>query len=146
MSMSTPVSAQLDRLAVEDTMHPGLIGCDPNAQLGTLADEQIRCVVVHGIEDAAEGERPTWGIVTAADIIRALDAGDWGVTARDLVTAELVTVAYRRVGLREPARGTGRAGACPGAVEGLSPIETSESGRTCRRTRKGSRAGDANGT
>jgi predicted transcriptional regulator len=97
MSTSPSVSAQLDRLAVEDTMHPGLIGCDPNAQLRTiawiLADEQIHCLAIHGVQRAADGDRTTWGIVTASDIIRALDAGDWGVTARELVTAEFVTVA-----------------------------------------------------
>ena len=97
MSPSAAVTTHLGRLAVEDAMHPGLIGCDPSAQLETvawiLADEEIHCVVVHGVHRAAEGDRTTWGIVTALDVIRALDAGDWGVTARELVKADFVTVA-----------------------------------------------------
>ena len=72
-------------MPVEEVMHPGVVGCDPAAPLPViariLADEQIHCVVVGGIERTREGERLSWGIVSDRDLIRALDATGESVTA-----------------------------------------------------------------
>jgi CBS domain-containing protein len=91
-----PRLARLDQIRVEEVMHAGLVGCSPSAPLPViaqiLATERIHCVVVHGIEHTREGERMTWGVIDDRDVIRALDAGDGGVTAAQLAMPAEPTV------------------------------------------------------
>jgi CBS domain-containing protein len=91
-----PHLPRLDRMRVEDVMHAGLVGCNPATPLPAiariLAEERIHCVVVHGIEHTREGERLTWGVIDERDLMRALDAGDGGVTAGELAMPAEPTV------------------------------------------------------
>jgi CBS domain-containing protein len=88
--------ARLDQIRVEDVMHAGLVGCNPSAPLAVIAQmlavERIHCVVVHGLEHTREGERMTWGVINDRDLMRALDAGDGGVTAARLAMPAEPTV------------------------------------------------------
>jgi CBS domain-containing protein len=83
-----PHLARLDQIRAEEVMHAGLVGCSPSTPLPViariLAEERIHSIVVHGIEHTREGERMTWGVIDARDLVRALDAGDGGVTAAQL--------------------------------------------------------------
>jgi CBS domain-containing protein len=91
-----PYLARLDQIRTGDVMHAGLVGCNPSAPLsviaGILADERIHCVVVHGLEHTRDGERLTWGVINDRDLIRALDAGDGGMTAGRLAMPAEPTV------------------------------------------------------
>ena len=83
-------------------MHPGLIGCDADASLATvawiLADENIHSVVVHLAEGSGGGVVDRWGVITAPDLLRALDAGADDVTART-VAKRISAVAAPRDGV-----------------------------------------------
>jgi len=96
MNPSAPIIPRLDLMRVEDVMHSGLVGCDPEAPLAEiariLAEERIHSVVVHGIERTRAGERLSWGIVSDRDLMRALDASDTGVTAGALAVTAMITV------------------------------------------------------
>lgn len=100
-TFTVPQLARLDQIRVEDVMHAGLVGCSPSAPLPViarvLAEERIHCVVVHGIEHTREGERMTWGVINDRDLLRALDAGDGGVTA-----AQLAMPAEPTIDIAEP--------------------------------------------
>lgn len=94
--ITLPQLARLDQIRVEDVMHAGLVGCSPSTPLPViaqiLAEERIHCVVVHGLERTREGERLTWGVINDRDLVRALDAGDGGVTAAQLAMPAEPTV------------------------------------------------------
>ena len=93
---TVPQLARLDQIRVESAMHAGIVGCSPSTPLPTvariLAEERIHCVVVHGLERTREGERLTWGVIDDRDLVRALDAGDGGVTAGELAMPAEPTV------------------------------------------------------
>lgn len=96
MNLSTSIVPRLDLMRVEDVMHAGLVGCDPASSLSSvarfLAEEQIHCLMVQGIERTRDGERLTWGIVSDRDLMRALDASDTSVTAGALAVTAMLTV------------------------------------------------------
>jgi CBS domain-containing protein len=91
-----PHLPRLDRMRVEDVMHAGLVACNPDTALPAiariLAEERIHCVVVNGVEHTRDGERLTWGVINDRDLMRALDAGDGGVTAAQLALPAEPTV------------------------------------------------------
>jgi CBS domain-containing protein len=82
-----PARTGVDR-TVEDIMHPGVIGCAADAPVATvawiLADENIHSVVVHLAEGSGGSVADRWAVITTADVLRALDAGAEGLTARAL--------------------------------------------------------------
>jgi CBS domain-containing protein len=88
--------AGVDR-TVEEIMHAGLIGCDADAPVATvawiLADENIHSLVVHLGQVPSGTVVDRWGVITASDLMRALDAGTEGLTARTLAKRSSVTVA-----------------------------------------------------
>jgi CBS domain-containing protein len=96
MNLSTSIVPRLDLMRVENVMHAGLVGCDPASSLTSiarfLAEEQIHCLLVQGIEHTHGGDRLTWGIVSDRDLMRALDATDAGVTAAALAGTAIPTV------------------------------------------------------
>jgi predicted transcriptional regulator len=96
MSTAHPAVIRLDLLSVDEYMHAGILACDPAAPLATvawiLADEQIHCVIVTGLEQTPGGIRLTWSAITDRDLMRALAAGETGATAADLATRSVVTV------------------------------------------------------
>jgi hypothetical protein len=65
MNAPVPTVARLDLTTAQEVMHAGVVACDPASPLAavawSLADGQIHCVVVRGIERARDGERLTWG-------------------------------------------------------------------------------------
>jgi CBS domain-containing protein len=91
-----PTLPRLDRIGVEDVMHAGLIGCDPEAPLSVIArifaEERIHALVVSGIERTRDGDRRSWGIISDRDLLRALDAGAERVTASALAVTAMITV------------------------------------------------------
>jgi CBS domain-containing protein len=97
MDTPTPLTPRLDLVRVADVMHAGLVGCDPDATLPTIArifaEEGIHCLVVNGIERTRAGERLTWGMVSDRDLVRALDATDTSVTAGAIAVPALMSVA-----------------------------------------------------
>jgi CBS domain-containing protein len=96
MSTTIPSIARLDLMTVEQYMHVGVVACEPQAPLATVArifsDEQIHCVVLAGLETTASGAALAWGTLADHDLIRALDSGDTGVTAGSIAAGEMVTV------------------------------------------------------
>jgi CBS domain-containing protein len=99
MHPSPSIVPRLDLMAVEDVMHAGLVGCDPASSVASiarfLAEEQIHCLLVQGIEHTRGGDRLTWGIVSDRDLMRALDAPEAGVTAAELAATAMPTVEPR---------------------------------------------------
>ena len=96
MNLSTSIVPRLDLMRVENVMHAGLVGCDPASSLTSiarfLAEEQIHCMLVQGVEHTRGGDRLTWGIVSDRDLMRALDAPDAGATAAELAATAMPTV------------------------------------------------------
>jgi len=100
---STPTSARgsdrapsLQHARVEDVMRPGIITCAPQTDLVSVArlmsEHHIHAVVVSGIESIPGGERLTWGLLTALDLVASTMPGYEGAEAADLASTEIVTV------------------------------------------------------
>jgi len=96
MTIRFQAMQRLDLRRVREVMHPGIIQIAPGDDLATiaatLADHAIHCVVVSAVERTTDGEQVTWKVVTALDVMCALDAGDGRVTAAELAPGALVTV------------------------------------------------------
>ena len=100
---STPTSMRgsdrapsLQHALVQDAMRPGIMSCSPQADLASvariMATNHVHAVVVSGIEPVSGGERLTWGLLTALDLVAAALPGCTAVEAADLASSELVTV------------------------------------------------------
>src|SRR3954451_18381904 len=78
---------------VEDVMHRGIITCDPESDLPTVArtmvDGRIHAVVVRGVEPRG------WGIVSALDLVAAMLPGTGYPDAGELASTELLTIGAR---------------------------------------------------
>jgi CBS domain-containing protein len=90
-------ASALEHALVEDVMRRGIISCGPDTDLTTvartMADNHVHAVVVSGIEvTAGGGERLTWGIVTALDLIAAALPGAGEPDAAVLASTEILTV------------------------------------------------------
>src|SRR4051794_36550628 len=100
---STPIPARgsdraptLEHAHVGDVMRPGIITCAPQTDLVSVArlmtEQHIHAVVVSGIESVPGGERLTWGLVTALDLVASAMPGFEGAEAADLASTEIVMV------------------------------------------------------
>jgi CBS domain-containing protein len=100
---STPTPARgsdraptLRHALVQDVMRPGIVTCPPDADLISVArlmsGNHIHSVVVSGIESVPGGERLTWGLITALDLVACTQPGYEGAEAADLASTEIVTV------------------------------------------------------
>ena len=100
---STPTPARgsdraptLRHALVQDVMRPGIVTCPPDADLVTvarlMAGDHIHAVVVSGIESVPGGERLTWGLITALDLVSSTLPGYEGAEAAELAGTEIVTV------------------------------------------------------
>jgi CBS domain-containing protein len=85
-------------LRVIDAMHPGMISCPPETPLRTvarmMATYRVHAIVVHahGEEELPGGKH--WGVVTDADLVRAVrDADVDEVTAEQMTASPVLTVA-----------------------------------------------------
>jgi CBS domain-containing protein len=86
----------LQHALVKDVMRPGIITCPPQADLGSvariMATEHVHAVVITGIEPVPGGERLTWGLLTALDLVAAGLPGCDAAEAADLASSEIVTI------------------------------------------------------
>jgi CBS domain-containing protein len=100
---STPTSMRgsdraptLQHAMVKDVMRPGIITCSPQADLASvariMATDHVHAVVVSGIEPVSGGERLTWGLLTALDLVAAGLPGCDATEAADLASSEIVTI------------------------------------------------------
>ncbi len=92
---------------VADVMRAGVMGCPPDAPATTvariMATHHIHAVLVEGIEPAAGGPAPGWGIVSDLDLVRAARAGLEARTAGELARTDPVVV-KPALAVREAAR------------------------------------------
>ena len=100
---STPTPARgsdraptLRHALVQDVMRPGIVTCPPDQDLVAVARlmaiNHIHSIVVTGIETVPGGERLTWGLITALDLVACTQPGYEGAEAADLAGSEIVTV------------------------------------------------------
>ena len=101
-TQNPPIPAPAQRLAaipVRDAMQLGLFTCAPDDPIDvvarTMAEQSIHSVVVTGIARRDHGgEQLSWGIVSALDLMAALDPAA-GSTAGEVAGTEIVTVSPR---------------------------------------------------
>jgi CBS domain-containing protein len=86
----------LQHAHVEDVMRAGLVTCAPQTDLVSvariMAANHIHAVVVTGVEPVRGGERLTWGLLTALDLVSSTLPGYEGADAGDLASTEIVAV------------------------------------------------------
>jgi CBS domain-containing protein len=86
----------LQHALVQDVMRPEIMTCPPETSLASVARmmtaNHVHAVVVSGIESVRGGERLTWGLVTALDLVAAALPGGGAAEAADLASSEIVTV------------------------------------------------------
>jgi CBS domain-containing protein len=85
----------LERAAVGDVMHAGIIACDPDATMtevaGLMAGERVHCVAITTkVQDP--GERLVWGIISDLDLVRTSVRAGVERTAREVAAQPLITV------------------------------------------------------
>ena len=77
-------------------MHRGIFSCGPETELigvaRLMASRDVHAVVVIGIEADARGERLSWGLITALDLVSAALPGVDAPDAGALAGTEIVTV------------------------------------------------------
>ena len=78
-------------------MRRGIISCDPETDLATvarlMATNHVHAVVVSGTEPSPHGgEHLTWGLVTALDLVAATLPGLETADAGALASTEILTV------------------------------------------------------
>ena len=83
-------------LTVEEVMHSGVIGVEPQATLAevaaAMAYHHVHCVIVEGVTVSPRGgEHLVWGAITSLDLVRALEAGGDADAGR-LAVEEVLTV------------------------------------------------------
>ena len=108
----------LGQLRVVDAMHPGLISCSPDMPLRTVA-RMMATYRVHAILVTAHGEEAlpggsVWGVISDADLLRAVRAGDLDEQAAR-------TIAATPGPDRDGRRGAGARRAAHGRARGLAP-------------------------
>lgn len=83
----------LEHAAVSDAMHPGVMACDADASMTTvarmMASHHVHCVVVM---DQSTDHQPIAGLITDLDLLAAslTQAGD--TPAAELAQAEFLTI------------------------------------------------------
>lgn len=93
--MAAGLSLGLAAVTAEQAMHPGVISLDPQARLtdvaAAMARHRVHCVIVDGLASDRRGdERLVWGVITDADLVRALESRV-DVDAGTLAAGEIVT-------------------------------------------------------
>jgi len=85
---------RMSHAQVQDAMRPGVISCGPETPLrevaGTMATKHIHSLVVTKI--ARFGSSPTWGMISALDLVAAAGEGLDERTAGEIAATEPVTV------------------------------------------------------
>lgn len=96
-SPAPPVTATFRSLTVLNALQLGLIECEPDADLATIArkmaENRIHCVIVTGIERRDRDDEPlSWGIVSDLDLMAGVRAGLSDPTATELAATDVVIV------------------------------------------------------
>jgi CBS domain-containing protein len=85
----------LDHATVADAMHPGILSCEPDASLTsvarTMATHHVHSVAVIGVSHE-EPECGVWAIVSDLDLLEAGIRGGGERTARAIASRPLITV------------------------------------------------------
>lgn len=80
MTVATESKRVLENVTAAEVMNPGVIACPPETPLRTvarmMAHFRIHAVVVRTEESEADEAVGLWGIVSDADLIRAVARGD----------------------------------------------------------------------
>lgn len=87
----------VEELRVIDAMHPGMISCPPDTSLRTvarmMATYRVHAIVVHAHGDELPGGTQ-WGVVTDADLVRAVQKTNLDeVTAEQIAATPVLTIA-----------------------------------------------------
>lgn len=90
------LQGSLSKRTVAMLMHPGVIACDPETSLTTVArameSHGIHCVLVAGLANAPRAERFVWAVVTDADLVAAAAGDALGRRAADVARTEAPTI------------------------------------------------------
>jgi CBS domain-containing protein len=88
--------AALTNVSVATLMHAGVIACNPDASLHTVArameSHGVHCVLVAGLTDADEGERFVWAVLTDAELVAAAASAGVVKTAAEVARTEAPTI------------------------------------------------------
>ena len=89
--------AAFDRATVRGVMRPGVMTCQADAPLVTvarvMAAHNVHAVVVGGItSDFVHGDQLVWGVISDMDLIRGVQGGIRGKVARDVVRTEAISI------------------------------------------------------
>jgi CBS domain-containing protein len=86
----------LSKATVGTLMHHGVIACDPDASLRTVARAMesygVHCVLVAGLANAGRGERFVWAVVTDADLVAAATSAGGEKRAAEVAQTEAPTI------------------------------------------------------
>jgi CBS domain-containing protein len=86
----------LSKATVAAQMHHGVIACEPDASLRTVArameSHSVHCVLVAGLANAAGRERFVWAVVTDADLVAAAASDGDEQRAADVARTEAPTI------------------------------------------------------
>jgi CBS domain-containing protein len=86
----------LGHATVADAMHPGILSCDPDANLADvaklMATHHVHCVAVMGISHDRSGQPYVWGIVSDLELVRAGIRPEGGDTAEALAQEPTISV------------------------------------------------------
>ncbi len=86
----------LSKATVATKMHHGVIACEPDASLSTVARAMqsygVHCVLVAGLASAGGDERFVWAIVTDADLLAAAASDGADKRAADVAQTEAPTI------------------------------------------------------
>jgi CBS domain-containing protein len=85
----------LAHATVADAMHPGIMTCEPDAPLTSvarmMATHHVHCMAVMGVSHE-HGEELVWGIISDLDLVRAGIADGAEQTAATIASGPIITV------------------------------------------------------
>lgn len=86
----------LSQIIARDAMHTPVISCEPDTDLGEVAElmakHRIHCVVVDGIRHARDGDHLVWGVVSDLDLVRAAISAGHDTTAGSIAATPAICV------------------------------------------------------
>jgi CBS domain-containing protein len=86
----------LSKATVAMQMHHGVIACEPDASLRTVARAMesygVHCLLVAGLANAGGGERFVWAVLTDADLVAAAASDGGEKRAADVARTEAPTI------------------------------------------------------
>jgi CBS domain-containing protein len=86
----------LSKATVAMQMHHGVIACEPDASLRTVARAMesygVHCVLVAGVANSGGGERFAWAVVTDSDVVAAAASDGGEKRAADVAQTEAPTI------------------------------------------------------